>query len=67
VIALTGSGIGGAALYGDFNLDHVVNALDFSLLNSKWLQSFAAYEALIDGIINSLDYAIFSSNWGKTW
>lgn len=52
---------------GDFNLDHTVNSLDFSLLNSKWFQSYSAYDLYVDGIINSLDYAIMSSNWGKTW
>ncbi len=52
---------------GDLNLDHIVNSLDFSLMNSKWLQSYAPYDLYSDGLINSLDFAILSSNWGKTW
>jgi hypothetical protein len=52
---------------GDLNLDHVVNTLDFSLLNSKWNQNYPAYDLQPDGLINSLDFAIMSSNWGKVW
>lgn len=54
-------------LAGDLNLDHIVNTLDFSLMNSKWLQNYSAYDLYVDGIINSLDYAVLKSNWGKTW
>jgi len=52
---------------GDLNSDHIVNSLDFSLLNSKWYQNYSLYDLFADGIINSLDYVIMSTNWLKTW
>jgi hypothetical protein len=52
---------------GDLNLDHIVNTLDFSLLNSRWNTNYPAYDLVPDGIINTLDFAIMSSNWGKVW
>lgn len=52
---------------GDLNLDHVVNTLDFSLLNFKWNTNYLAYDLQPAGLINSLDFAIMSSNWGKVW
>jgi len=52
---------------GDLNLDHIVNYLDFSLLNSRWNQNYSAYDLNGDSYINSLDYAIMSFNWLKTW
>ena len=58
---------GTSSIAGDLNLDHIVNSLDFSLLNSKWYQSYSAYDLFADGIINSLDYVIMSINWLKTW
>lgn len=54
-------------LKGDLNLDHIVNSLDFSLLNSRWNQNYSPYDLLVDGIINSLDFAYLSSNWLLTW
>ncbi len=55
---------------GDINLDHVVNALDYSIMNSHWFQTGstpAMGDINGDGIVNSLDFAILKSNWGKTW
>ena len=49
------------------NLDHIVNSLDYSLMNSKWLQNFSSYDLLVDGLINTLDFAILKSNFGLTW
>jgi uncharacterized protein (TIGR03790 family) len=54
-------------LPGDFNLDRIVNTLDFSLLSSKWNQVYSPYDLVLDGIINSLDFAVMSGNWGRTW
>ncbi len=54
-------------LPGDINLDHVVNSLDYSILNSHWFQNYAPADLNGDGIVNSLDFAILKSNWGKTW
>lgn len=52
---------------GDLNLDHIINALDYSIMNAHWLQNFSQADIVIDGLINSLDFAIMSSNWGKSW
>jgi chitodextrinase len=54
-------------LPGDLNLDHVINALDYSILNSHWLQNYPTADINTDGLVNSLDFAILKSNWGKTW
>ena len=51
----------------DWKLITFDTVLDFSLLNSKWYQSYSAYDLFADGIINSLDYVIMSINWLKTW
>lgn len=61
--------LSGVPVPGDFNSDHIVNSLDYSLLNSRWYQTtnISLYDLQIDGIINSLDYAIFKDNWGKAW
>jgi hypothetical protein len=60
---------GGTAtpLPGDLNLDHVINALDYSILNSHWLQNYPTADINTDGLVNTLDFAILKSNWGKTW
>jgi len=58
---------GSGVSMGDLNLDHIVNYLDFSLLNSRWNQNYSAYDLNGDSYINSLDYAIMSFNWLKTW
>lgn len=52
---------------GDLNLDHTVNALDWSLMNSVWFTASVTSDLKPDGLVNSLDFAILSSNWGKTW
>lgn len=48
---------------GDINDDNMVNSLDFSLMNSKWLQSDVAADINKDGVVNTLDFAYLSSNW----
>jgi hypothetical protein len=63
----TGGGTPLTTVPGDLNLDHVVNALDYSILNSHWLQNYPTADINTDGLVNSLDFAILKSNWGKTW
>jgi len=53
-------------LAGDFNNDNTVNSLDYSLMNSHWLQSFATADVNRDGLINSLDFAVLKNNFGKS-
>jgi hypothetical protein len=58
---------GGTPVPGDINLDHIVNSIDYSLLNSDWFTSATRSDLNTDGIVNSLDYSILNSNWFKTW
>jgi hypothetical protein len=51
-------------LAGDFNNDNIVNSLDYSLMNSHWLQNYPQADINLDGIINSLDFAILQKNFG---
>jgi hypothetical protein len=58
---------GGTPVPGDINLDHIVNAIDYSILNSDWFTNASRSDLNTDGIVNSLDYSILNSNWFKTW
>jgi hypothetical protein len=51
---------------GDFNNDNVINTLDFSLMNTHWLQNNPATDINGDGLVNSLDYAVLKNNFGKS-
>jgi hypothetical protein len=53
-------------LIGDLNGDGIVNSLDFSILNTKWLTKDALADLNGDGIVNSLDWSILNGNWFKT-
>ncbi len=57
----------GTPVVGDINLDHIVNSLDYSILNSNWFTNNAASDLNHDGIVNSLDYSILNSHWFQTW
>jgi hypothetical protein len=52
---------------GDINLDHIVNSIDFSILNSRWFTADATSDLNHDGIVNAIDFSILNSNWFKTW
>lgn len=65
--ATTRPGSQASPLAGDLNLDHVVNAIDYSIMNSHWLQNYPAADLNGDGVVNSADFAVLKSNWGKTW
>ncbi len=53
-------------LLGDINGDKIVNAIDWSIMNSKWFTSDATCDLNQDGVVNTLDYSILNSNWFKT-
>ncbi len=53
-------------LVGDLNGDRIVNAIDWSLMNLKWLTNDATTDLNSDGIVNSLDYSLLNANWFKT-
>lgn len=53
-------------LAGDFNSDNTINALDYSVLNSHWLQNYLISDINLDGLVNSLDFAVLQNNWNMT-
>ncbi|MFZ2523234.1 MAG: PQQ-dependent sugar dehydrogenase [Minisyncoccia bacterium] len=54
-------------LPGDINLDHIVNSLDWSIMNSRWFTSDTTSDLNKDGVVNSLDFSLLNANWFKTW
>ena len=54
-------------LAGDLNTDHIVNALDWSMMNQYWGTSNATADLNSDGTVNTLDYSILNANWFGTW
>jgi hypothetical protein len=52
---------------GDINNDHIVNSIDYSILNSRWFTNDATADLNDDNIVNAIDYSILNSNWFKTW
>jgi hypothetical protein len=52
---------------GDINQDHIVNSIDYSILNSKWFTSDTDSDLNHDGLVNAIDYSILNANWFKTW
>ena len=56
----------GQLLAGDFNDDNTVNSLDYSSMNSHWLQNFSQDDINRDGLVNSLDFSILKNNWNKS-
>jgi len=54
-------------LAGDLNTDHIVNALDWSIMNQYWGTSNATADLNSDGTVNTLDYSILNANWFGTW
>jgi len=55
------------ALVGDINLDHIVNSIDYSILNSKWFTADTTSDLNHDGIVNTIDFSLLNANWFKTW
>ncbi|HEX5429453.1 MAG TPA: dockerin type I repeat-containing protein, partial [Patescibacteria group bacterium] len=55
------------AVVGDINQDHIVNSIDYSILNTHWFTADSASDLNHDGIVNAIDYSILNSNWFKTW
>jgi hypothetical protein len=54
-------------LPGDINLDHIVNSIDWSIMNAHWFTNYAPADLNSDGIVNSIDFSILNANWFKTW
>lgn len=54
-------------LVGDFNLDHIVNTLDWSLMNAKWFTNDATMDLNKDTMVNTIDFSTMNVNWLKTW
>jgi hypothetical protein len=53
----------GSSLVGDINNDCIVNSLDFSLMNQRWLTNDPAADFNKDGLVNTIDYSLLSANW----
>jgi hypothetical protein len=58
---------GPTPLPGDLNIDHIVNSLDWSYMNSKWFMADTVADINDDGIVNGIDFSALNSNWFKTW
>jgi hypothetical protein len=54
-------------LPGDLNLDHIVNSLDWSYMNSVWFTADALADINDDGIVNGIDFSALNKDWFKTW
>jgi fibronectin-binding autotransporter adhesin len=58
------------ALYGDINLDNVVNGTDFGILASNFGKSVTGGWAMgdlnYDGTVNGTDFALLAGNFGKS-
>ncbi len=54
-------------LMGDLNLDHIVNSLDWSLMNKNWFTNNTTADLNKDGIVNTIDFSLMNANWFKTW
>jgi hypothetical protein len=52
---------------GDINLDHIVNSIDYSILNSDWFTSNSRSDLNHDGLVNAIDYSLLNANWFRTW
>jgi hypothetical protein len=54
-------------LVGDINSDHIVNSIDYSILNSHWFTNDANSDLNHDGLVNAIDFSMLNANWFKTW
>jgi hypothetical protein len=54
-------------LVGDINLDHIVNSIDYSILNSHWFTADSTSDLNHDSIVNAIDFSLLNANWFKTW
>jgi len=52
---------------GDINLDHIVNSIDYSILNADWFTINSRSDLNSDGLVNAIDYSILNANWFRTW
>ena len=58
------------ALYGDANLDGVVDSQDLTLLATDWKKStnlWTAGDFNHDGVVDSQDLTLLATNWKKTY
>jgi hypothetical protein len=47
------------------NSDNVINALDWSIMNSNWFTNNPVTDINGDGLTNSLDFSYLNANWNK--
>ncbi|HEX4052995.1 MAG TPA: dockerin type I domain-containing protein [Tepidisphaeraceae bacterium] len=56
-------------LYGDANLDGVVNSIDFGILAANFGKSGKVWDGgdfNYDGVVNSIDFGLMAANFGKS-
>jgi hypothetical protein len=58
---------GSNPILGDINQDHIVNSIDYSILNSDWFTSNSRSDLNHDGLVNAIDYSLLNANWFRTW
>ncbi len=54
-------------LAGDLNMDHIVNSVDWSIMNKKWFTTDTTADINKDGLVNAVDFSLMNSNWFKRW
>jgi hypothetical protein len=50
-------------LSADLNSDNIINSLDFSTMNARWLTNDAVADINQDGLVNTIDFSWLSKNW----
>ena len=53
-------------LRGDLNNDRIINSLDWSIMNGRWLTNDSIADLNSDGIVNTIDFSIMNGNWLKS-
>jgi chitodextrinase len=48
----------------DFNADHTVNIIDFSIFLTHYNTNYAACDLNSDGTVNIIDFSVFLTKWG---
>ena len=53
-------------LQADLNNDGAVNAMDWSIMNTRWNTSDTTADINNDGIVNTIDWSVMNREWGNT-
>lgn len=50
---------------GNLNSDSIINALDWSIMNTNWATNSAAADIDENGLVNALDFSWLNKNWNR--